>query len=137
MKACLPLPEMPKSCYDCDFVDFTEDEHDELYCTYLPIDDCICPNNGRHPDCPLKPVEDNDYTTLAQLAYDMVLATMQEGERKHGKDGWKDIYAPEHAIHASSHVEGWYVKDKTEDHIAHALTRCAMIRWKEMQDAKG
>ena len=72
-----------------------------------------------------------DYEALAQIAYNEVLKTMQEGEQDHGEEGWKgqDVY--QHACHAWQHINDFYVDDKAEDHIAHTMTRCAMIRWLE------
>ena len=131
MSKAMLILDMPESCVMCDFADYEGGRDKVLYCTYLPIDDCVCPYTGRHSDCPLKPVEDNDYTALAQLAYDMVLTTMQGGEQKHGKDGWKDQAIPCHLYHMAIHALHAKYEDTYEDHIAHALTRCAMIRWLE------
>lgn len=75
-----------------------------------------------------------DYVKLAQIAYDTVLRTMQEGEKDHGKDEWKKLPVAAHLDHADTHIQfqkiDYALRDK-EDHIAHALTRCAMIKYLE------
>ncbi len=74
------------------------------------------------------------YTKLAQLAYDTVLQTMIEGEKTHPDnpiDGWKDANIPTHGLHIVDHIYKHSKGDKTEDHIAHMLTRCAMIKYLE------
>ena len=129
MRAILEM-DMPESCYSCQLN--MPNDVCGAYCmgadNILETDQYI---NCCHPDCPLHPVEDNDYTALAQLAYDMVMATMQEGEKKHGKDGWKEQSIPCHLYHMAIHALHAKYEDTYEDHIAHALTRCAMIRWLE------
>ena len=72
-----------------------------------------------------------DYVKLAQIAYDTVLQTMIEGEKEHGANGWKDMPVYEHGLHATVHTIGYGAGDKSEDHIAHAMTRCAMIKYLE------
>ncbi len=71
-----------------------------------------------------------DYEKLAKVAYDTVLQTMIEGERAHGTDEWMALSVPDHAEHIKAHI-GKYRRDKSEDHVAHALTRCAMIKYLE------
>jgi len=76
------------------------------------------------------------YHKLAQIAYDAVLQTMQEGEQTHPDDDWQEVDVYEHASHAWQHINDYYIGDTTEEHIAHALTRCAMIKYlEEEQDA--
>jgi hypothetical protein len=73
-----------------------------------------------------------DYIKLAQLAYDTVLQTMLEGEKEHGVDGWKDKDLEYHKAHVLNHADSIYFNEKpVEDHIAHALTRCAIIKYLE------
>lgn len=71
-----------------------------------------------------------DYIKLAQIAYGTVLQTMIDGEKEHGADGWKVLSVADHAEHIKAHI-GKHRMDKSEDHIAHALTRCAMIKYLE------
>ncbi|MFA5307754.1 MAG: hypothetical protein WC365_09955 [Candidatus Babeliales bacterium] len=72
------------------------------------------------------------YIKLAQIAYDAVLQTMQEGEKEHGPDEWKDKSILYHKTHALEHAELAYPGyNNDEDHIAHAMTRCAMIKFLE------
>ncbi|MFA5307796.1 MAG: hypothetical protein WC365_10165 [Candidatus Babeliales bacterium] len=71
-----------------------------------------------------------DYIKLAQIAYDTVLQTMIEGETTHPANEWQDISTADHAEHIKMHI-GKHRRDKTEDHIAHALTRLAMIKYLE------
>ncbi len=80
---------------------------------------------------PPYPYINPDYLTLAQIAYDTVLQTMIEGEKEHGADQWKSKSMTYHKRHASEHADDAYVGDSKEDHIAHALTRCAMIKYLE------
>lgn len=72
-----------------------------------------------------------DYIKLAKIAYDTVLQTMLEGEKEHGVDGWKDKHTGEHFKHADKHLFLYLEGDTSEEHIAHALTRCAMIKYLE------
>ncbi len=78
-------------------------------------------------ECLINPI----YIKLAQIAYDTVLQTMIEGEKEHGANGWKDMPVYEHGLHATVHTIGYGAGDKSEDHIAHAMTRCAMIKYLE------
>jgi len=61
-KAYLELPEMPESCIKCKLSDFTVGcgGFEEMYCRILPVDDCNCPNDGRHPNCPLRQVGEGE-----------------------------------------------------------------------------
>ena len=72
-----------------------------------------------------------DYIKLAQIAYDTVLQTLMEGEKEHGPDSWKSIPSLEHKLHTADHFLKRAQSDIAEDHIAHALTRCAMIKYLE------
>jgi hypothetical protein len=71
------------------------------------------------------------YLKLAQIVYDTVLQTMLEGEAEHGPDSWKSIPSLEHKLHTADHFLKRAQSDIAEDHIAHALTRCAMIKYLE------
>lgn len=84
--------------------------------------------NGPIYSPPINP----DYIKLAQIAYDTVLRTMIEGEQKHGTDGWKSKSVIYHKTHALQHAELAYTGyNNDEDHTAHAMTRCAMIKYLE------
>ncbi len=72
-----------------------------------------------------------EYRRLAQLAYNTVLQTMIEGEKTHSPDGWKNKPICYHKLHASEHADSAYIGDDSEDHIAHAMTCCAMIKYLE------
>jgi len=74
-----------------------------------------------------------DYIKLAQIAYDTVLQTMLEGEKKHGTGGWKNKSLAYHKFHISEHADYALCGDTKEDHIAHAMTRCAMIKYLEVE----
>lgn len=78
-------------------------------------------------DVPINP----DYIELAKIAYDTVLQTMIDGEKEHGADKWKDVEPWEQLNHTMQHLIGEAMRDKAEDHIAHAMTRCAMIKYLE------
>jgi len=71
------------------------------------------------------------YIKLAKIAYDTVLQTMIEGEKTHGADEWKQLDTYQHASRAWQHINDYYIDDTSEDHIAHAMTRCAMIKFLE------
>jgi hypothetical protein len=86
-----------------------------------------------------------EYRELAQIAYDTVLKTMVEGEKTHPDkpvDGWKEKDLIGHLGHADVHLRkyenGYFCKDSKscEDNIAHALTRCAMIKYLEQAEYK-
>lgn len=66
------------------------------------------------------------YRELAGLAYDTVLKTMVDGAKTHPDDNWREVDIIDHLCHANHHIEDYIAKDKTEDHIAHAMTRLAM-----------
>jgi hypothetical protein len=77
-----------------------------------------------------------DYIKLAQIAYDTVLQTMIEGEKVHGADGWKDETILCNVEHAKIHITDYlamllFGRKLKEDDIAHAMTRCAMIKYLE------
>ncbi len=72
-----------------------------------------------------------DYVKLAQIAYDTVLKVMQEGEKKHGVDGWKDKSIDYHKLRAFHHTNSAIEFNTGDDDIAHALTRCTMIKYLE------
>jgi hypothetical protein len=72
-----------------------------------------------------------EYVRLALLAYDTVLQTMIEGEKEHNVDGWKNVNIPAHGMHVIDHIYYHSRDDVSEDHIAHALTRLAMIKYLE------
>jgi hypothetical protein len=73
-----------------------------------------------------------DYIKLAEIAFNAVLQTMMEGEKKHGADEWKEQTMLEHKMHIAEHFYK-INSDKLEDHIAHAMTRCAMIKYLEAE----
>jgi hypothetical protein len=84
--------------------------------------DGVCNN-----ECLINP----GYIKLAKIAYDTVLQTMIEGEKTHGADEWKGVSTSTHSCYMSIHGSKYCRDDKSEDHIAHAMTRCAMIKFLE------
>jgi hypothetical protein len=72
------------------------------------------------------------YKELAQIAYDTVLQTMVDGEKTHPDNDWQKSGVWAHRIHAQAHLNSVDNGDTSEDHIAHALTRCAMIKYLEV-----
>ena len=72
-----------------------------------------------------------DYEKLGEIAKQTVIQTMIEGEKTHSPDEWKQLDTYQHASHAWQHINDYYIDDKSEDHIAHAMTRCAMIKFLE------
>lgn len=71
------------------------------------------------------------YTKLAQIAYNTVLQTMMEGEKKHGANGWKEKDVDYHFAHALEHLANWELQENEEDNLAHAITRLTMIKYLE------
>ena len=69
-----------------------------------------------------------DYIRLSLKAAAIVYRTMQEGERKHGRSGWKDLPAGEHFRHADKHLFMCLKGDTAEDHAGHAITRLVMYK---------
>jgi len=57
-KAILELSKMPNSCRECPFYKIT-DICDVLsvWNNYMPV---LVPSEGKHPDCPLKEVEEDE-----------------------------------------------------------------------------
>jgi hypothetical protein len=100
--------------------------------------DCAVHNTPADPNgecncdlCNINP----DYIKLAKIAYDTVLQTMMEGEKEHGADEWKELSIYEHGIHATQHIMDHSMGYTAEDHIAHCLTRLAMARYLEAEQA--
>jgi len=99
--------------------------------------DCAVHNTPADPNgecncdlCKINPT----YTKLAQIAYNTVLQTMKEGEQTHSPDEWQDVSIGDHIGHAFDHIEKYSLGISTpEDHIAHALTRLAMIKYLEAE----
>ena len=63
MKAYLPLPEMPESCYDCIL------HRGRIFlakCIYLNND---CADEGRREDCPIKQVEEGEKQNPSSAIY--------------------------------------------------------------------
>ena len=72
------------------------------------------------------------YEELGELAKQIVIQTMIEGEKTHPDkpvDGWKDMPFEQHVEHINEHVYCAKHRFINEDHIAHALTHCAMIKY--------
>jgi hypothetical protein len=74
-----------------------------------------------------------DYEKLGEIAKQTVIQTMLEGEKKHGTDGWKEQCGLFHLRHIYNHCSKAYDFDTSDDHIAHAMTRCAMIKYLEVE----
>ena len=68
---------------------------------------------------------DPEYIKLAQIAFDTVLATMLEGEKTHPEQDWQTA---NHIDRIMQHAYKYHNGDTAEDHIGHALTRCAMVK---------
>jgi len=66
-------------------------------------------------------------TTIADFA--VALAALErvlaEGEARH-RDSWRRQTVQEHVQHALRHLHAYEAGDVGDDHLAHALTRCAM-----------
>lgn len=73
-----------------------------------------------------------DYIKLAQIAYDTVLQTMQEGEKEHG-DEWLHKSIEYHKQHALQHAELNYLGDTSDKHTDNGMTRDAMIKYLEQK----
>lgn len=71
------------------------------------------------------------YHKLAQLAYGTVLQTMIEGEKTHPDNDWQNVDIMEHFRHALDHLASWELEENGEDHLAHAITRLAIIKYLE------
>ena len=98
-------------------------------CIYVKAPEFIEPVTINSPiySPPINPL----YAKLAKIAYDTVLRTMQEGEKEHGADEWERTNIPTHGMHLIEHIYNHSQQDASEDHIAHAMTRCAMIKYLE------
>ena len=81
-------------------------------------------NTGTEQNTIYKPINP-EYIKLAKIAYDTVIATMQEGEKTHPEQGWQTA---DHIDHIMQHAYLHHNGDTSEDHIGHALMRCAMIK---------
>jgi hypothetical protein len=89
-----------------------------------PVADPIIMNTPRY-QAPINP----DYLKLAQIAYDTVLRTMQEGEKTHPSDEWQEVSISGHTAHVADHLVKWSKGFTDEPHLEHLITRCAMIKF--------
>lgn len=71
------------------------------------------------------------YEVLGEIAKQTVIRTMIEGEKTHPANDWQEVDIIDHICHTSHHENDYIAGDTSEDHIAHALTRCAMIKYME------
>lgn len=64
---------------------------------------------------------------VAQRAYDVVLAVMQEGEATHAPGEWEGMSRTDHLEHAEMHLSRWWDAegDDRED-IENAAARCIL-----------
>lgn len=51
---------------------------------------------------------------------------MQQGAEKYERDNWRKIPAEEHFNHMVVHWYAWLKGDRSDDHLAHMLTRAMM-----------
>jgi hypothetical protein len=72
-----------------------------------------------------------EYRDVAKVAYDMVLKTLVEGAKTHSDECGFKLSKKEQLEHAMLHLSGEYEGDTSEDHIAHAMARCALIEYTE------
>jgi hypothetical protein len=77
------------------------------------------------------------YEELGEITKQAVIQTMMEGEATHPDNKWREVDIREHVEHLISHcaMTECEIKIKKkygdEDHITHALTRLAMIKYLE------
>ena len=74
------------------------------------------------------------YHKIAQLVYGTVLQTMIEGEKTHPDNDWQNVDIMEHFRHALDHLASWELEENDEDHLAHAITRLAIIKYLEGEE---
>jgi len=65
------------------------------------------------------------YGDVADEARDVVMNVLLQGDVK-GKSGWEAKGGAFHAYRALRHIGLFFIGDKEEDHLKHALTRLAM-----------
>lgn len=53
---------------------------------------------------------------------------MHEGSKDHHEGGWKQIEVSDHLNHTMGHIIKWRMKERDEDHLAHAMCRM-MMAW--------
>lgn len=61
---------------------------------------------------------------------------MQEGSEKYTRDNWRKIPAEEHMNHMLIHWYAWLKGDRSDDHLAHMLTRAMMCYATAKEEAK-
>lgn len=107
--------------------------------TKFPCDDCgnqsvyyVCDQSSCEKYKEYKKLKDVNplYIELAQIAFDTVLQTMIDGEKKHG-DEWLNKSIDYHKQHALGHAELNCVGDKSDNHTNNGMTRNAMIKYLE------
>jgi hypothetical protein len=80
-------------------------------------------DNGMNPD----------YEKLGEIAKQTVIQTMFEGEKSHLDGYWKGLNKVEQSRRIEDHARLARCNNIEEDHIAHAMTRCAMIKFLEVE----
>lgn len=75
-----------------------------------------------------------DYERLGELAKQIVIRTMQEGEQTHPGNEWQTASIQHHTVRMEAHAikacnHRVKFEPENEDDIAHCLTRCAMIKY--------
>jgi len=71
----------------------------------------------------IKPI----YRDIANKAYTTILHTMVDGAKTHPNEEEFAETREEHLKHALEHIKKALEGDTSEDHIGHAMARCAMI----------
>lgn len=111
--------------------------------TKFPCDDCklqniyyACEQSSCEKYKEYKKLKDINplYIELARIAYDTVLHTMLQGEKTHPDNDWQDVSIIDHICHAGHHIDDYITEDTSEDHIAHAITRLAIIKYLEGEE---
>jgi hypothetical protein len=90
--------------------------------SYGKVDESILPVT------PQRGYMNPEYERLGELAKQIVIQTMLEGEQTHPDNEWQTVSIETHLYHATLHELKQATGDTSEDHIAHALTRLAMIK---------
>jgi hypothetical protein len=78
------------------------------------------------------------YDQLGELAKQVVIRTMQEGEVTHPANDFMDKMLTEHCDHALDHLYEWEKEfcQNPKNELEHALTRVAIMLVKMMEEGK-
>jgi hypothetical protein len=71
------------------------------------------------------------YEKLAKDSAGTILYTMERGQMTHPNSDWRDCSIEDNVDKAFDHLRMYVMRDASEPHLEHALTRLAMAVYKQ------